>query len=342
MKKSIIWYLPEKSGATPNACSYLRLLGPLYNSSYLNDFNLLELKSARDLLHPQSVGFTTNRTAVFQVPELMDVIPSQRQILKFIHWDTDDYSKEIDQNAVEANYLLRLEESRQFFSTLATHITVSTEGIFNSFPNRKNLYLKRNAIPPNVWVNSLSTNESEYLFFGLKAHESSLQELSEQFGRIKRTVLSDSGIKVRVVGQFSSPLHPIFESIPVPPGLQTYPKFAGWLSRKNTASCGIVINQDTSLNLGKSAMKFLEYSSLGIATLSTNHISTTSDETAKKNSAQVPFEDLAMWMVDNCRSKNIPLMGRKARDEVLSSRTGHKDDQSMYQFFNFLFAQYIK
>jgi hypothetical protein len=338
MGKSIIWYLPEKSGEVPNACSYLRLLGPLYYISNQSDFNLLELKKASDLLHPRTIGFTSNRTAAFQTPGLLDALNTHKDSLRFIHWDTDDYSKEIDKDAKEAEYLLLLEEARQFFSTVATHITVSTEGIFKSFPTHKNVHLKRNAVPPNVWANSRNNNVSEYLFFGLKAHETSLQELSDQFGRIRRSTLSESQIKVRVVGQFSSPLHPIFESIAVPNGLQTYPKFAAWLSLKNTASCGIVINQDTSLNLGKSAMKFLEYSSLGIATLSTNHVSITSDVTANMNTAQVPFEDLSSWMVENSRSKIVSVMAKKARDEVLATRTGHNDDQSMYQFFDYLFS----
>ena len=338
MGKSIVWYLPEKSGEVPNACSYLRLLAPLYYRSNQSDFNLLELKKASDLLHPRTIGFTTNRTAAFQVPGLMDMLHIKKDSFRFIHWDTDDYSKEIDKDAKEAEYLLLLEEARKFFTTVATHITVSTEGIFKSFPSHKNVHLRRNAVPPNVWANSRNNNVSEYLFFGLKAHETSLQELSKQFSRIRSSTLSESQIKVRIVGQFSSPLHPIFESITVPNGLQTYPKFAAWLSMKNTASCGIVINQDTSLNQGKSAMKFLEYSSLGIATLSTNHVSITSDVTANMNTAQVPFKDLSSWMVENSRSKIVSVMAKKARDEVLATRTGHNDDQSMYQFFDYLFS----
>jgi hypothetical protein len=338
MGKSIIWYLPEKSGEVPNACSYLRLLGPLYYRSNQSDLNLMELKKASDLFHPRTIGFTTNRTAAFQVPGLLDTLSTHKDSFRFIHWDTDDYSKEIDKDAKEAKYLLLLEEARQFFSIVATHITVSTEGILKSFPSGKNVHLKRNAIPPNVWATSRSKNVSEYLFFGLKAHETSLQDLSDQFGRIKRSVLLESQVKVRVVGQFSSPLHPIFESVAVPDGLQTYPKFAAWLSTKNTASCGIVINQDTSLNLGKSAMKFLEYSSLGIATLSTNHVSITSDLTANVNTAQVPFEDLSSWMLENSRNKIVPIMAQNAREQVLATRTGHNDDQSMYQFFDYLFS----
>jgi len=196
MGKSIIWYLPEKSGEVPNACSYLRLLGPLYYISNQSDFDLLELKKASDLLHPRTIGFTTNRTAAFQVPGLLDMLNIKKDSFRFIHWDTDDYSKEIDKDAKEAEYLLLLEEARKFFTTVATHITVSTEGIFKSFPSHKNVHLRRNAVPPNVWANSRNNNASEYLFFGLKAHETSLQELSEQFRRIRNSTLLESQIKV--------------------------------------------------------------------------------------------------------------------------------------------------
>jgi hypothetical protein len=333
VKKTIL-YLPERSGERPNACSFLRLISPLSALTRQEDFVANELVSLQQLFKPDVIGLTTNRTAFLDFPGLSDLISSGVFPGINLHWDTDDYSGQIQEGESEFHYLQKLRKAQEIMETYASVLTASTEFIRKNSSNPQKWHVVRNSIPLEGWKTSKLKDPCAFLFFGLQTHSVEIQRLSDSFDNIKRKRLKDSKISIEIVGNFDLKLNKVFQITKVPDGLSYYPRFARWLSNHSSQQTGLVLIENSALNQGKSALKFLEYSAMGMSVAGYGHKALDSDSSSVSNYFQInrdsPAEDLI-----NLISDSVGLQRSAARNyqEVNKNRGTISDSQGMFNFF---------
>ncbi len=332
--KPIILFLPEIAGSQPNACSYLRMIAPLSRLVREHDCVVEELVSLSQFKKPNIVAFTTNRTAILDFPGLLEMLLNQAMQNIQIHWDTDDFSYSIDPNEKEALYLGKLQLAQVYMEEHANLLTTSTEFIRrnSTFPSKWNLV--RNSIPDSSWANVKNKDFNSVLFFGLNVHAEELARLSCAFDEVKWKRLKKSKISIDVVGNFKGRFNKVFKIIQVPQGNHYYPRFASWLSNRTHQGMGLVLIQDSNLNKGKSALKFLEYSSMGMATAGYAHEALNSDFSSINRYFEIsrnnPAEDL-IELLDNRES--LTRSAALNYQEVQSRRTISTDNFGMYKFY---------
>jgi hypothetical protein len=257
-----------------------------------------------------------------------------------LHWDTDDYSGQIQEGEGEFHYLQKLRKAQEIMETHASVLTASTEFILNNSSNPQKWRVVRNSIPLEGWNTSKSKDPYAFLFFGLQTHSVEIQRLSDSFDNIKWKRIKDSKISIEIVGNFDLKLNKIFHLTRVPEGLSYYPRFSRWLSNHSSQQTGLVLIENSSLNQGKSALKFLEYSAMGMSVAGYGHQALESDSSSVSNYFQInrdsPAEDLVNLISD---SAGLQRSASRNYQEVNKNRGTISDFQGM---FNFLVNNYSK
>jgi hypothetical protein len=333
LKRKIL-YLPEKNAGKPNACSFLRMVSPLSALSLHSDYIVEELVSLGQLFMHDVLALTTNRTAFLDFPGLSDLILNGNFPPIQLHWDTDDYSSIVYNQDSEKYYLQKLSFAQHVMEIHATILTTSTEFIRINSPVPDKWCVVRNSVPVESWKNSNQKNPNSLLFFGLSVHKHEVQRLSDSFDNIKWSRLKKSKISIEVVGNFTDKLNRIFRLTKVPQGNIYYPRFANWLANQSNQLTGLILIEDSILNRGKSALKFLEYSAMGMATAGYSHPALDTDLTSKGRYFEIsrgnPAEDLL-----NLISEKESLV-RSSGDnyiEVFENRRTNSDKSGMFYFY---------
>jgi len=332
--KKILLYLPEKSGPKANACSFLRMLSPLSALVKHSDFIAEELISLTQLYKPGVMALTTNRTAVLDFPGLLELILSDRFPPIQLHWDTDDYSGYIQADVSEQNYLQRLSAAQEIMEKHANLLTASTEFIRDKSLTPAKWKVIRNSVPFESWNSPYQKDSKSFLFFGLNVHSNEIRRLSEAFDNISWGQLKKSNISIEVVGNFNQKLNKIFSVTNVPNQNQYYPRFASWLSNRSTQLTGLILIEDSVLNMGKSALKFLEYSAMGMATAGYAHNALTSDPSSANRFFEIsrdnPAEDLLNLMSEDSALRQS---AERNYQVIKDSRSTSTDVTGMFNFY---------
>jgi hypothetical protein len=333
MKKTIL-YLPERNGEKANACSFLRLISPLSALVRHEGFVVNELVSLSQLFKPDVIGLTTNRTAFLDFPGLSELILNGVFPRIHLHWDTDDYSGQIQEGENEFLYLQKLRKAQQIMETHASVLTASTEFIRDNSIFPEKWHVARNSVPLENWKTSKLKDPRAYLFFGLQTHSVEIQRLSDSFDNIKWKRLKNSKISIEIVGNFDLKLNKIFRLTRVPDGLSYYPRFSRWLSSHASQQTGLILIENSALNQGKSALKFLEYSAMGMSVAGYGHKALDSDSSSIESYFQInrnnPAEDL-MDIVSN--SGFLQNSATRNYQEVSKNRGTISDSEGMFNFF---------
>jgi hypothetical protein len=333
MKKTIL-YLPERNGETPNACSFLRLLSPLSALVRHQGFVVNELVSLQQLFKPGVIGLTTNRTAFLGFPGLSELIINGIFPKIDLHWDTDDYSGQIQEGENEFLYLQNLRKAQEIMETHASVLTASTEFIRDnsSFPEK--WHVARNSIPVENWKTTKLKDHYAYLFFGLQTHSDEILRLSDSFDNIKWKKLRDSKISIEIIGNFDLKLNKVFKVTRVPDDLSYYPRFSRWLASHASQQTGLVLIKNSALNQGKSALKFLEYSAMGMSVAGYGHKALDSDSSTIGSYFQINRDNPAADLIDMIsNSTSLQRSATKNFIEVNKSRGTISDAQGMFSFF---------
>jgi hypothetical protein len=333
MKKTIL-YLPERNGERPNACSFLRLLSPLSALVRHQGFVVNELVSLQQLLKPGVIGLTTNRTAFLDFPGLSELILNGIFPKIDLHWDTDDYSGQIQEAENEFTYLQKLRKAQKIMETHASVLTSSTQFIRDnsSFPEK--WHVARNTIPVENWKTAKLKDPYAYLFFGLRTHSVEIQRLSDSFDNIKWKKLRDSKISIEIVGDFDLKLNKIFKLTRTPGDLSYYPRFSRWLASHASQQTGLVLIENSVLNQGKSALKFLEYSAMRMSVAGYGHKALDMDSSSVESYFQINRDNPAEDLIDIVSNLGV-LQSSATRNylEVIKNRGTISDSQGMFDFY---------
>jgi len=333
VKKTIL-YLPERNGERPNACSFLRLISPLSALASRHEFVVNELVSLRQLFKPGVIGLTTNRTAFLDFPGLSELIINGVFPKIDLHWDTDDYSGQIQEGENEFLYLQKLRKAQAIMETHASVLTASTPFIRESSTYPEKWRLARNSIPAENWKTTKVKNPYGFLFFGLQTHSVEIRKLSDSFDNINWKKLRNSRISIEIVGNFDLKLNKIFKVTRVPDGLTYYPRFSRWLASHASQQTGLVLIENSALNRGKSALKFLEYSAMGMSVAGYRHKALDSDSSSVESYLEISRDNPAEDLLDIVSNPGV-LQNSVTRNclEVYKNRGTISDSQGMFSFF---------
>jgi hypothetical protein len=334
--------IPELSGIAPNACGYIRLIYPLATVQKNSKFSIIDLSTL--LVEGKlNLGFdwsqisaiSTQRTAPLQSQLAWDILVMAKEKRIPIHWDLDDMPFQLDEKSHESSYLSVLSRTALEMRNYASIVTVSTPQIHNqiaSYYSQVEIY--RNALVEGLWSPSTNENLKSILYFGLEAHRSGLEILSNKLHERNIKKLKSINFQIDAVGPLDGNYHPLIKVIPVPNSATTYPRFASWLSERNKSSIGVVYHLSTSFNQGKSAIKALEYSSLGLTTLS-NLNQPMIDDPISDYISIVPNDDFIDEMLGLFQDKpSQEMRSRLALEYVLSNRLLTNDTSSMSAFYS--------
>jgi hypothetical protein len=310
------------------------MIAPLSKLVREHDCVVEELVSLSQFKKPNVVAFTTNRTAVLDFPGLLEMLLNHAMHDIQIHWDTDDFSYSVDPNEKEASYLSKLQLAQVYMEDHADLLTTSTEFIRrnSAYPTKWNLV--RNSIPDSCWTNVKNRNFHSFLFFGLNTHAAELARLSCAFDDVSWKHLKKSKISIDVVGNFKGSFNKVFKIIQVPQNNYYYPRFASWLSNRTQQGIGLILIQDSNLNKGKSALKFLEYSSLGMATAGYAHEALNSDFSSLNRYFEINRNNPAKDLIELLNNRESLIRSAALNyQEVQSGRTISSDNFGMYKFY---------
>ena len=340
MPKRIL-LIPELSGSVPNACAYIRLIHPLATLQKNLDLAVIDLStiylsgSTKLDFDLSGIGaISTQRTAPVQNAWIWGLLLRAKERGIPIHWDLDDLPLLLKHTSHESNYLALLADTTIKMKAVADVVTVSTQVIYEKLaPLFSSVRLHRNAIAQGLWASSAKSKSDSILYFGLEAHKSGLETISEKLHKRNLKKLEKMRFRIDAIGPFGNKYHPLIQVTPVPNFATTYPRFASWLSRSNQSSIGLIYHHITSLNSGKSAIKALEYSLLGLATLSNFNQAVTSDPIGEHISI-VSDDDYIDELIRLFQDKvTQEKQSRLANDYVVKSRLLQNDASSMTTFF---------
>ena len=337
-----ILIIPELSGKAPNACGYIRLIYPLANVQKKSKFSIIDLSTSlvenkldSDFDWSQISAISTQRTAPMQSRLAWDILVMAREKGIPIHWDVDDMPFQLDEKSHESSYLSVLARTALEMRNFASIVTVSTSHIYDEIvPHFSQVEVYRNALVEGLWSPSTNENLKSILFFGLEAHRPGLELISDQLYKRNFKKLKTMNFQIDAVGPLGGNHHPLIRVIPVPNPATTYPRFVSWLSERNKSSIGVVYHLSSSFNKGKSAIKALEYSSLGLATLS-NLNQSMSEDPISDYISMVPNDDFIDEMLDLFQDKpSQEMKSRLALEYVHNNRLLSNDTSSMSAFYS--------
>ncbi len=336
-----ILIIPELNGMVPNACGYIRLIYPLATVQKNSRFSIVDLsislaenKLNCDFDWSEISAISTQRTAPMQSRLTLDILTRAKENGIPIHWDLDDMPFQLDEKSHELSYLAVLERTALVMRNFASIVTVSTAHIYNEISSHfSHVEVYRNALVEGLWSPSTNENLKSILYFGLEAHKHGLQIISDGLYKRNFKELKNMNFQIDAIGPFGSNYHPLIKVTSVPNSAVTYPRFASWLSESNKSSIGVVYHLSSPFNKGKSAIKALEYSSLGLTTLS-NLNQSMSDDPISDYISMVPNDDFIDEMLRLFQDKQSQEMkSQLAQEYVLGNRLLTNDTSSMSAFY---------
>ena len=341
MKKTIL-YLPERSGSKPNACSYLRMIAPLSALARLEKIKIQELTDLSQLFKPEVIALTTNRTAFLDFPGLKNLIQENFLSKLLIHWDTDDFSKLSHQTALEREYLIKLSTAQDIIENTKSNLTCSTIFIKQNANSPEKFSVVRNSVPADNWQNKNLRVENSLLFYGHETYLEEIVRLSESFSEIGDRELKKMGISIEVVGSFQVKLHPVFTLTTIPGGSHYYPHFATWMAQRSKHIAGLSLIDESILNKGKSDLKFLEYSALGMATIAYKHRTFDENEGVYSRIGFIDRENPARSLCELLTDPNkLKQQGLDNQNWVINNRSLGRDTGDMLNYYRNLFHKLL-
>jgi glycosyltransferase involved in cell wall biosynthesis len=186
-------------------------------------------------------------------------------------FETDDDLFHIPEDHPESQHYLRIAKAAKWLAKMADAVLTSTGALREQLlPLNANTIVAPNLLDERLWplrsdAETFDPDEIRVLYAGTVSHRDDLEFLGRAVRKLSRH--RREKVRIDVVG-VTSQAAGWFQAIPVPGHIAaSYPRFVQWLRAKNHWHWGVAPLLDTPFNRSKSALKFLEYSALGLASI---------------------------------------------------------------------------
>ncbi len=252
----------------PAGSAFIRLIQPLSNKTIASKLELVIIRSLGSLEASVADLCVVQRNAIKDqetVGLLLQLCKSRG--MRLVH-EIDDDLFNLDESSAS---LLPSEElaALELLASRSDAIVTSTETLQQSLKKiNANVYCIHNALDEALWFDNPTARDAnpgkslKILYMGSKTHADDLNLVMDAWRKIEAEY--EGRVTLDIIGGAAHGSLGFGNHIRVPPAL-SYPVFVKWLREQGPWDIGIIPLQDTHFNRGKSHIKFLDYSALGLA-----------------------------------------------------------------------------
>ncbi|WP_409200103.1 glycosyltransferase [Methanobrevibacter sp. DSM 116169] len=255
-------------------CPYLRIHEPLKELSKSNKFHFFIY--GMDSYHLMDFNEILNKK-VFDIIIVERILPfldillekSLNQGIKLIY-ETDDDLLSVEENSPSFEYVNRCRNEIADFINASDVVVTATDNLAQRF-NESNVEVIKNYHIANLLpiqkFRENNTNTIKIGYFGTKTHSKDLAIIKDVIKKLKKEMKEQHDILVEfeIIGGFNEDLDENwFSNIELPENSMNFEIFMNWLSQNANWDIGIAPLEDSFFNNGKSELKYIEFSALGI------------------------------------------------------------------------------
>jgi glycosyltransferase involved in cell wall biosynthesis len=314
--------VPELNGDFPSPCSYIRLLGPLLSKSIQESFHVRIGNLATALRIPADI-IIVNRIPCASIAELDALLEHRRKVKAKLIYEIDDYLISLDSSHPEKSLYKEKEAIAIKLLQEADTVWTSTSTLANNIlPLCKEVsvfenYLDLMPAKEKDTFSSSATRKFRILYMGTKTHSADLRMI---LPALEKLYSKEESFELNLIGvSEEAPLKPWIRTITPPTSI--YPLFMQWLRSLPEFDLGIAPLEASFFNECKSAIKYWDYTSLGIPTLASGFgpyesiVSDGQNGLLATNSQEGWYEKLHYVL----KNKNaLPLLAREADAKLRS------------------------
>ena len=262
----------ELMGHVPSPCAYIRLISPLIKE---RNEKLDILFISADQIYDYSADILiTQRTAITSIQEVHRI--SKYCIDKHIKiiYDIDDYLLELPETHPHSKSYSLKSTSVLLWLALADEVWVSTKELrealllFNS-----NIRVFNNQVDLDIWNNQIEAGEKEsvnILYMGTPTHDDDFRLVKDVLIKLKSEF--GNSIQISLIGVLDSGKEYSWcNRIDPPYSIHgAYPAFVRWMTKNYSFDIGLAPLADNLFNRCKSDIKYLDYSMMGIVSVTSD------------------------------------------------------------------------
>jgi SAM-dependent methyltransferase/glycosyltransferase involved in cell wall biosynthesis len=274
--RTVLCILEMLDDGTPNACGYLRMFLPLTKKIVSERFEIRFVRLA-DLKHFKADVVITHRMALDTLAKALHLISYCRNAGARLVFDLDDDLLSLPSHHPELEKYEALKHVGLRLVTEADELWVSTQPLADRYSGiARQVTVVPNQLDDRLWdipapIMPNADHQVRFLYMGTSTHRPefdqlvwpAFSELKAEFG--KKIELDLIG----VMDQSAPGDGWRVLSRPDRAG-KSYPAFATWLQSLPRYDIGLAPLLDFVFNTGKSDVKWLEYSAMGLATIAAN------------------------------------------------------------------------
>ena len=268
--------LVENVGTQPSPCAYIRLILPLIRE-HGDELNLRWVTDI-DFSHYKSDVLITQRTAVTSISTINEIVAHCRENNIRIVYDLDDFLLALpDDHPEHAVYAPKSAAVSRWLAE-ADEVWVSTEALRLRVAGiNARAHVVPNHLDEQLWVKPVmaeaqsgSDGVVRLLYMGTQTHLADFELIKKVLHRIKKEF--STGIEIYLIGITANVSSDKWYKTIVPPQTvgSSYPAFVNWIINGQDFDIGITPLVDNEFNRCKSAIKFLDYSALGMVTVASD------------------------------------------------------------------------
>jgi len=268
--------LIENAGVHPSPCAYIRLILPLIRERG-EKFDLCWV-TPEQVNHYVADVLITQRTAVTSIAEIDDITAHCRNNNILIVYDLDDLLLMLPDDHPEKT--IYAPKSAAVFRWLleADEVWVSTDALQKQVCHiNPRTHVISNYIDDKLWIKPKSSGANrelkdpvQLLYMGTQTHAADFELVKAVLKRLKNEFAER--IEINLIGISPNASSEKWFNTIVPPQEigAGYPAFVNWICNEPTFDIGIAPLVDNEFNRSKSAIKFMDYSVLGLATVASD------------------------------------------------------------------------
>ncbi|MBB1077553.1 methyltransferase domain-containing protein [Rhodoferax sp. 4810] len=277
-KLPVVVIIPEMFYGNPAPCTYIRLFTPLLSQEFKSSFEV-RIATLKSVLSIKADVVIINRVPCEHVSELQEILSYLHKTDVKLIYDIDDQLLGISDSHPEARVYADRQAVVKELLSAADSVWVSTKHLAEAFsPISKKIEIFENYLDIKLWkedkeprpLRSDGRGKFNILYMGSATHAADLDLV---IGALNKLHDDGEDFDLHLIGistnapQYSwiKVIHP-----PARAGNNNYPEFMRWLRSMNMFDLGIAPLELNPFNRCKSAIKYWDYSSLGIPTLASN------------------------------------------------------------------------
>jgi len=268
--------LIETLNGVPSPCAYIRLIMPLIREQ--NEDFIFRLVTADKVKGYKADVLITQRTSVTSIIEIDEIVSHCRIYSMKIIYDIDDFLLMLPNEHPDKNFY-QLKSSQVFrWLAEADEVWVSTESLKKKICElNPKTHVIHNYVDDKLWKKEVgkspvktANDPIRIVYMGTQTHIADFELIKDDLKKLKREF--SKKVEIILIGIMPTKgKDRWYTTIDIPNEINcNYPAFIHWLDHKNTFDIGIAPLVDNAFNRCKSAIKFLDYSALGLATVASD------------------------------------------------------------------------